>query len=81
MQARWRRSRWLVFLGVFGLASLLSGLRGHDDIGVGTLIGSKLFNGLAIVGVAGLIHPIAVPRAEVALTLALYAGFVWGSLQ
>ncbi len=49
---------------------LLSRLRGHDDIGVGTLIGSNLFNGLAIVGVAGLIHPIAVPRAEVALTLA-----------
>ncbi len=49
---------------------LLARLRGHDDIGVGTLIGSNLFNGLAIVGVAGLIHPIALPRAEVALTLA-----------
>ncbi|MGL6111695.1 MAG: sodium:calcium antiporter [Rubrivivax sp.] len=87
---------------------LLSRLRGHDDIGIGTLIGSNLFNGLAIVGIAGLIHPIVVPRAEVALTLvcgvaallllrpcqgrmigrgrsvlllALYAGFVWGSLQ
>ncbi|MCP9758798.1 sodium:calcium antiporter [Aquitalea sp. S1-19] len=48
---------------------LMSRLRGHDDIGVGTLIGSNLFNGLAIVGVAGLIHPIAVSRTEVALTL------------
>ncbi len=49
---------------------ILSRLRGHDDIGVGTLIGSNLFNGLAIVGIAGTIHPIAVPLNEVALTLA-----------
>ena len=49
---------------------LLSRLRGHDDVGVGTLIGSNLFNGLAIVGVAGTLHPITVPPAEVALTLA-----------
>lgn len=49
---------------------ILSRLRGHDDVGVGTLIGSNLFNGLAIVGVAGTIHPIAAPATEVALTLA-----------
>ncbi|TXH40422.1 MAG: sodium:calcium antiporter, partial [Burkholderiaceae bacterium] len=49
---------------------LLSRLRGHDDVGVGTLIGSNLFNGLAIVGVAGTLPPITVPPAEVALTLA-----------
>ena len=49
---------------------ILSLLRGHDDVGVGTLVGSNLFNGLAIVGVAGTIHPISVPFAEVALTLA-----------
>lgn len=48
---------------------LLSRLRGHDDIGVGTLIGSNLFNGLAIVGLAATIHPIAAPPAEVAVTL------------
>lgn len=87
---------------------ILSRLRGHDDVGVGTLIGSNLFNGLAIVGVAGTIHPISVPLAEMALTLAcgivalllllpnrvglitrgrgyvllaLYAGFVWATLQ
>lgn len=49
---------------------ILSRLRGHDDVGVGTLIGSNLFNGLAIVGVAGMVHPIAAPLAEVAVTLA-----------
>ena len=48
---------------------ILSRLRGHDEVGVGTLIGSNLFNGLAIVGVAGTIHPIAAPPEEVALTL------------
>ncbi|MBK7422599.1 MAG: sodium:calcium antiporter [Propionivibrio sp.] len=53
---------------------ILSRLRGHDEVGVGTLIGSNLFNGLAIVGVAGTIHPISVPLTEVALTLA--AGIV-----
>jgi cation:H+ antiporter len=53
---------------------ILSRLRGHDDVGVGTLIGSNLFNGLAIVGVAAAIHPIVAPPEEVALTLA--AGFV-----
>ena len=53
---------------------ILSRLRGHDEVGVGTLIGSNLFNGLFIVGVAGTIHPIAAPPGEVALTLA--AGLV-----
>lgn len=48
---------------------ILSRLRGHDDIGVGTLIGSNLFNGLAIVGVAATIHPITLPLQEIAVTL------------
>jgi cation:H+ antiporter len=48
---------------------LLSRLRGHDDVGLGTLLGSNLFNGLAIVGVAATIHPIQAPLAEVALAL------------
>lgn len=50
---------------------LLARLRGHDDIGVGTLLGSNLFNGLAIVGVAASIHPIAAPPAEVAIALGM----------
>lgn len=48
---------------------LLARLRGHDEVGVGTLIGSNLFNGLAIVGVAASIHPIRAPFVEVAATL------------
>jgi cation:H+ antiporter len=50
---------------------LLSRLRGHDEVGVGTLLGSNLFNGLAIVGVAASIHPIAAPPAEVAVALGM----------
>lgn len=49
---------------------LLSRLRGHDDVGLGTLLGSSLFNGLAVVGVAATIHPISAPRAEVGIALA-----------
>jgi cation:H+ antiporter len=50
--------------------------RGHDDIGLGTILGSNLFNGLAIVGIAATIAPITVPLAEVAVALA----FGWVSL-
>ena len=50
---------------------LLSRLRGHDDVGVGTLIGSNLFNGLAIVGVASSIQDINLNPEEVGLTLAV----------
>lgn len=50
---------------------LLSRLRGHDDIGIGTLLGSNLFNGLAIVGLTASIHPIVVPFAEIAVALVM----------
>jgi cation:H+ antiporter len=48
---------------------LVARWRGHDDVGLGTLLGSNIFNGLAIVGVAASIHPIRAPLWEVALTL------------
>ncbi|MGZ8292670.1 MAG: sodium:calcium antiporter [Telluria sp.] len=49
---------------------VLARWRGHDDVGLGTLLGSSLFNGLAVVGVAATIHPIAVPLGEVTPALA-----------
>lgn len=49
---------------------LLSRLRGHDDVGLGTLLGSNLSNGLAIVGIAATIHPIRATLGEVATALA-----------
>lgn len=38
--------------------TIISRLRGHDEVGVGTVLGSNVFNALWIVGVAGLVHPI-----------------------
>ncbi len=48
---------------------LLARWRGHDDIGIGTLLGSNLFNGLAIVGVAASLHPISINLAEVSAAI------------
>lgn len=38
--------------------TIISKIRGHDDIGLGTVLGSNIFNGLFIVGVAAVICPI-----------------------
>lgn len=48
---------------------LLSRSRGHDEVGVGTLLGSNLFNGLAIVGVAASLHPISISLPEISIAL------------
>jgi cation:H+ antiporter len=42
-------------------ASLVAMARGENDIGVGNVLGSNLFNLLGILGVAALVHPIQVP--------------------
>jgi cation:H+ antiporter len=49
--------------------TLISKLRGHDEIGLGTILGSNVFNGLFIVGLAAVICPIQVQRAAVGATL------------
>lgn len=54
--------------------AIVSKYRGHDEVGLGTLLGSNIFNGLFIVSVAAIIHPIRVSWQEVAITLAI--GFV-----
>ena len=50
--------------------TVIAKLRGHDEVGLGTLLGSNIFNGLLIVAVAAMIHPITVPWREVAIALA-----------
>lgn len=47
--------------------TIVARLRGHEDVGVGTVIGSNIFNNLWIVAVAALIRPITVRSAEVAV--------------
>jgi len=41
-------------------SSLAAARRGNSDLALGNIIGSNLFNTLAVVGVAGLIHPMSV---------------------
>jgi cation:H+ antiporter len=48
---------------------ILSRLRGHDEVGLGTILGSNIFNGFFIVSVAALIHPIPIHWDEVATGL------------
>jgi cation:H+ antiporter len=54
--------------------TVIAKLRGHDEVGLGTILGSNIFNGLFIVSVAAIIHPITVSWREVAV--ALVFGFI-----
>lgn len=66
-------------------SSLIAVKKGEHDIALGNIIGSNLFNTLAVVGIAGLIHPLSVERAVLtrdvavmgALTLVLFL-FAYG---
>jgi cation:H+ antiporter len=48
---------------------VIAKLRGHDEVGLGTILGSNIFNGIFIVAVAAIIHPITVAWSEVAVAL------------
>ncbi|MGZ8223907.1 MAG: calcium/sodium antiporter [Methylobacter sp.] len=50
--------------------TVIAKLRVHDEIGLGTILGSNIFNGIFIIAVAAIIYPITVDRREVAITLA-----------
>lgn len=62
-------------------ASVAGALRNQHDIAIGTIIGSNMFNLLAVLGIVGIVHPGAFPTelltrdypAMIALTLALFA--------
>jgi cation:H+ antiporter len=49
--------------------AVIAKFRGHDEVGLGTILGSNIFNGIFIVAVAAIIHPITVPWREVAVAL------------
>ncbi len=40
--------------------AIIAKLKGHDEVGLGTILGSNIFNGLFIVGLVAVIHPITV---------------------
>jgi len=48
---------------------VISRIRGHDEIGLNTVLGSNIFNGLWVIGVAATICPIAFARWEVMAVL------------
>jgi len=50
--------------------AVIAKIRGHDEVGLGTILGSNIFNGLLIIAVAAIIHPIVVNKREVTATLA-----------
>jgi len=54
--------------------TVIAKLRGHDEVGLGTILGSNIFNGIFVIAVAAIIHPIIVAWREVAITLVF--GFV-----
>lgn len=49
--------------------SIIAKLRGHDEVGLAAILGSNIYNGLFIVGVAATIHPIAVDWREIVIAL------------
>jgi cation:H+ antiporter len=49
--------------------AVVARVRGHADVGVGTVLGSNVFNNLWIVGIAGLVEPIRVAADEVAVAV------------
>lgn len=64
-------------------SSLVAVKKGEHDIALGNVIGSNLFNTLGVVGIAGLIHPFAVPaeiltRDIVVMTGLTIAIFIFG---
>ncbi len=51
--------------------TIISRIRGHDEVGLGTILGSNIFNGLFIVGLTSTITPIKIEFGDVAPVLVL----------
>lgn len=51
--------------------TIIATLRRHDEVALGTILGSNIYNGLLIIAVAAIIHPIEVAWHEIAVTLGL----------
>lgn len=49
--------------------AVTSRLRGHEEIGLGTVLGSNVFNGGLVIAIAALIAPIEVDWSEIAISL------------
>lgn len=56
-------------------SSLVAALRGETDIVLGNIIGSNIFNVLAILGISSLAQPLAAPFASFSVSLWVMLGF------
>jgi cation:H+ antiporter len=45
-------------------------VRGHDEVGLGTILGSNVFNGGLVIPVAALLSPVEIAWSEIATSLA-----------
>lgn len=54
--------------------TIIAKIRGHDEVGLGTILGSNIFNGIFIVAVASIIHPITAEWRDIVITLVF--GFI-----
>lgn len=64
-------------------SSVVAARKGEDDLALGNILGSNLFNTLAVVGIAGAIHPIAagfevLARDVVVMSILTVSIFVFG---
>lgn len=62
-------------------SSIMAARKGESDMAIGNIIGSNLFNTMAVVGLAGVIHPLSfgsevVSRDLVIMTLLTFALFI-----
>jgi cation:H+ antiporter len=55
-------------------SSVIAARRGEHDIALGNIIGSNLFNTLAVVGIAGTIHPFAVEPETISREMVVMGG-------
>ncbi|MEW6647738.1 MAG: calcium/sodium antiporter [Pseudomonadota bacterium] len=56
-------------------ASITGALKGEDDIAIGNVLGSNMFNLLAVLGLPGLIHPLATPDDVMTRDFPIMFGF------
>ena len=56
--------------------TLVARVRGHSEIGLGTIVGSNIYNGGFVIALAALIHPIAVGFREVGVAIVFGVGLV-----
>lgn len=54
--------------------SIISAFKGEHDMAIGNIIGSNLFNSLAVVGIAGIIHPAVYERELLSMHLPVMIG-------